>query len=282
MDLPCYQVDAFTRRAFGGNPAAVCPLERWLPDATMQAIAAENNLSETAFFVPAAAAGGFGGAAGAGADFALRWFTPTTEVELCGHATLATAFVLMTLLEPARTQVTFAAVSGPLVVTRTGDAFTLDFPSRPPAPVTDDPAVARALGAAPRALLRARDLVAVFDRAEDVRALAPDMGAIAALPDTFAVIATAPGTGADADVAFVSRFFAPAKGVPEDPVTGSAHCTLIPYWAARLGRPDLLARQVSARVGTLSCRLASPRVFMTGHAVLTKTATFHLPADGLV
>jgi PhzF family phenazine biosynthesis protein len=266
FETPLFQVDAFTTRMFAGNPAAVCPLTTWLPDALMQAIAAENNLAETAFFVPQ------------GNDFGLRWFTPTTEVDLCGHATLASAFVLMTELEPARTRVVFATRSGPLTVTRAGALFEMDFPSRPPAPTSRSmPALVEALGATPSLILEAQSLVAVFDRAAVVRGLRPNIAAIAAL-DTHAVIVTAPGTDSDADVDFVSRFFAPGAGVPEDPVTGSAHCTLTPYWAARLGRVDLRARQVSARGGELACGLRGERVLLAGHAVMVIRGTLSLPS----
>lgn len=262
--LPLYQVDAFTRRRFAGNPAAVCPLEAWLPDTVLQAIAAENNLSETAFFVRRG-----------GDAFDLRWFTPAVEVDLCGHATLASGFVLMTALEPARDRAVFHTRSGPLTVTRDGARFAMDFPSRPPAPVEPPATLAAALGARPSAVFKARDFVALFDDAAQVRALAPDFAALAQL-DAFAVIATAPGTGADADVDFVSRFFAPAQGVPEDPVTGSSHCSLTPLWAGRLGRTQLRARQVSARGGELDCRLDGDRVHLAGEAVLVLTGTLHL------
>jgi PhzF family phenazine biosynthesis protein len=267
-ELPCFQVDAFTRRAFGGNPAAVMPLAAWLPDPLLQQIALENAVSETAFFV-----------AREGGAYDLRWFTPEVEVDLCGHATLASAFVLMTRLAPALARVRFHTRSGVLEVERGADGgFTLDFPSRPPRPAPEHAeGLPAALGATPLEVLRARDTVAVFATAEEVRALRPDLGRVAALPDTFAVIVTAPGTGADADVDFVSRFFAPAKGVAEDPVTGSAHCTLTPFWAGRLGRTTLRARQVSARVGELDCQLTGERVRLTGHALLTKTGSFLLP-----
>src|SRR5262245_29408726 len=231
--LAYYIVDAFAERPFTGNPAAVVPLDRWLPDELMQAIAAEMNLSETAFFV--AEAGGF----------RLRWFTPATEVDLCGHATVASAAVLMGKLEPARREVVFHSRSGPLGVSRADDLYVLDFPSRPPVPV-DDPAlvdqVAAAVGERPSALGRSRDLMAVFDRADQVRGLRPDFRRVAALDDR-ALIVTAPGDSGGVD--FVSRFFVPSGGVDEDPVTGSAHCTLTPYWAARLGKTRLAARQVS-------------------------------------
>jgi predicted PhzF superfamily epimerase YddE/YHI9 len=253
MRLPIFQVDAFTDRLFRGNPAAVCPLERWLPDATLQAIAAENNLAETAFFVRD------------GGDYALRWFTPTVEVDLCGHATLAAAFVIFRSLEPAAAAVRFrTSKAGSLVVRRDGERLVLDFPARPAAPTAAPPGLVAALGAAPSELLCARDHLAVFDRATDVAALAPDFGALAKV-DCWAVIVTAPGTDG---VDFVSRFFAPAQGVPEDPVTGSAHCTLVPYWAQRLGKNRLEARQISPRGGALSCTHAGDRVSLAGYAVL--------------
>lgn len=244
MRLPLYQVDAFTDRLFGGNPAAVCPLEEWLPDTTMQAIAAENNLSETAFFVRE------------GEGYALRWFTPAVEVELCGHATLASAYVIFHVLEPARERVLFRTrKAGTLVVTRRGDELAMDFPAWPASPVAAPPELAAALGKPPVRVLAARDYLAVYEHAEDVAGLDPDLAAVARL-DRFAVIVTAPGVeGVD----FVSRFFAPAKGVPEDPVTGSAHCTLTPYWAARLGKTRLQAksRGVAARSSARSRAIAS-------------------------
>jgi PhzF family phenazine biosynthesis protein len=262
MQIPLWQVDAFTARPFGGNPAAVCPLEQWLSDDVMQAIAAENNVSETAFFVRRS-----------DGDLDLRWFTPRTEVDLCGHATLASAWVVTRELDPSRTRVVFHTKSGPLTVNRAGDELAMDLPARPARPVETPTALAKALGAQPVSTLRARDLVAVFARAEEVRGLAPDMAGIEALEGVFAVCVTAPGTGADADVDFVSRFFAPAKGVAEDPVTGSSHATLVPYWAERLGKKALRARQVSARVGELSCALEGERVVLTGRAVVVVRGT---------
>ncbi|WP_164008298.1 PhzF family phenazine biosynthesis protein [Pyxidicoccus trucidator] len=252
MRLPLFQVDAFTSRVFGGNPAAVCPLEAWLPDADLQAIALENNLSETAFFVREAD------------GFRLRWFTPTQEVDLCGHATLAAAWVLFQRWEVGLERVEFASRSGPLVVTQEADGWlTLDFPSRPPTPCLAPIGLVEALGAAPRETFSSRDLMAVFDSEEEVLALRPDMARLAAL-NTFAVVPTAPGK----DVDFVSRFFAPRAGVPEDPVTGSAHCSLVPYWAKRLGKTSLTARQVSARGGELRCEERGSRVRISGQAAL--------------
>jgi len=261
MGIPLYQVDAFTDGPFTGNPAAVCPLDAWLPDAVMQSVAAENNLSETAFFVPN------------GDGYRLRWFTPTTEVDLCGHATLASAFVVFGWLAPWRRSITFQTEkAGPLTVSRDDDLLALDFPSRPPQRLEISDAMAAALGERPTALFAARDYLAVFERAEDVAALQPDFPAVAAL-DRFAVIVTAPGTDG---IDFVSRFFAPARGVDEDPVTGSAHCTLIPYWAERLGRSRLEARQLSRRGGALTCELRGDRVTIAGRAALYLTGSISL------
>ena len=254
MRLPLYHIDAFvTEEPFSGNPAEVCPLAAWLPDAVMQAIAAENNLSETAFFVPE------------DGDYRLRWFTPTTEVDLCGHATLASAFVIFRFLAPDLRNVRFRTEkAGTLAVGRDGELLALDFPARPPEPCAVPGELAAALGRAPAAVLAARDYLAVYDDPEAVAGLAPDFAALAQL-DRFAVIVTAPGRG---EIDFVSRFFAPAAGVAEDPVTGSAHCTLIPYWAARLGKTRLTARQISRRGGMLHCELRGERVAIAGRARL--------------
>jgi PhzF family phenazine biosynthesis protein len=250
MRLPLYQIDAFTHRLFGGNPAAVVTLDEWLPDSVLQAIAAENNLAETAFVLLQE-------------DMtALRWFTPTVEVDLCGHATLAAGHVLFAYHYPWRKTVSFETRSGPLTVSRDGERLSLDFPARPGAPVAVSDALASALGRRPREAYTARDLLAVFETEADVLALRPDFGRVAAL-EAFAVIASAPGTTVD----FVSRFFAPRAGIPEDPVTGSAHCTLVPYWAARLGKSTLTARQVSRRGGELDCELRGDRVAITGATV---------------
>jgi PhzF family phenazine biosynthesis protein len=265
FDIPCYQIDAFTRRAFAGNPAAVCPLDAWLPDETMQAIAAENNLSETAFLVRE------------GEDVRVRWFTPEVEVDLCGHGTLAAAFVLMTIVEPGRDRIRFRSKSGLLEVSRDGDSYTLDFPARPSAPCDAPPGLAQALGCAPREVELARGYVVLLDSADEVRALRPDFGAVAKIGIGKAIV-TAPGNGRDSDVDFVSRFFAPGVGIAEDPVTGSAHCILTPFWAARLGKQVLQARQVSKRGGELRCELAGDRVKMSGGAVLVASGTLHLPA----
>ena len=248
MELKLYQVDAFTDRPFAGNPAAVIPLRQWLPEAAMQAIALENNLSETAFFVPCD-----------DGDFDLRWFTPVVEVALCGHATLATAWVLFNRLGQTGNAVTFHTKSGPLKVSRDGPRLVMDFPAQPPVPAGIDD-VAGALGMMPDAVLRARYALAVLSNEAAVLAVRPDFAKVANL-DFPALVVTAPGKRCD----FVSRFFAPRLGVDEDPVTGSAHCMLIPYWAERLGRTEMFARQVSSRGGALWCSLKGDRVLIAGH-----------------
>jgi PhzF family phenazine biosynthesis protein len=266
MKLPLWQVDAFTSRLFGGNPAAVVLLEAELPADVMQAIAAENNVAETAFAVVAGAPG---------APIPLRWFSPTIEIDLCGHATLGTAHVLWTHRGATDRTLSFTTLSGVLHVTRNQDLLELDFPARPgtPAPVPD--ALVEALGAAPRELHVARDLLAVFGSEAEVRALRPDFARIAAL-DTFGVCVTAP---ADSDgVDFVSRFFVPQAGIDEDPATGSTHCTLTPYWAARLGKPVLSARQLSARGGEFTCTARGERVGVAGRVVDYLAGTIEVPA----
>lgn len=270
MRLQLYQVDAFSSSVFGGNPAAVVPLEAWLPDDTLQAIAVENNLSETAFFVPAGSGSDAGtrGDVGAadGADYALRWFTPAMEVDLCGHATIASAHVLMSHMGFGATSVRFATQSGMVSVSRGGGRLELDFPARPGEPISDSEAVAAALGAEPDETFLARDLMAVYSNESDIRGMAPDFARVRTL-EALGVMATAPGDAADVD--FVCRFFAPRAGIDEDPVTGSAYCTLIPYWAERLGRTELRALQLSARGGEVFCRHdpGSERVHIGGNAV---------------
>ncbi len=260
MELSIFQVDAFSSHVFRGNPAAIVPLDRWLPDETLQSIAAENNLAETAYFVPN------------GSRYHLRWFTPGCEVDLCGHATLASAYVLFRYLNQQGETIAFDTKSGELTVTRSGDLLTMDFPSRPPAPFRPDPALVPAIGGKPVDVLTARDVVLVYSTEAEVLALTPDMNALIKLPH-FGFIVTAPGTQSD----FVSRFFAPAKGVPEDPVTGSAHSTLIPYWAKRLGKTELLARQVSKRTGELHCKLVGDRVKIAGYAAPYLRGTIEIP-----
>ena len=251
MKIPYFEVDAFSSKLFGGNPAGVCLLEQWLPDAVMQDIAAENNFSETAFIVPH------------GPDFDLRWFTPALEIDLAGHPTLASAFVLFNEEKAPGDCIRFHSRSGELVVTRKGDVLEMDFPSRPAAPCAVPEALVRGLGKKPDAVFKARDYLAVFPTETGVRSLQPDFVALRTL-DALGIIATAPG----ADCDFVSRFFAPAAGIAEDPVTGSAHCTLIPYWSHRLGKTKLFARQISRRGGELFCEQTGDRVRIGGKAVL--------------
>jgi PhzF family phenazine biosynthesis protein len=252
MTIPIYQADAFTDQLFGGNPAAICPLTDWLPDEVMQKIAVENNLAETAFFVKSQN------------GYKLRWFTPEYEIDLCGHATLASAHILFTELGHASDTIHFETVkSGTLTVTRNGDKYTMDFPSRPPIAIEEPNGLVEALGGiTPKAILRSRDYFVVYDSELDIREMTPDFFALSKM-DTVGIIVTAPGDTVD----FVSRFFAPGAGIPEDPVTGSAHCNLIPYWAKVIGKNQLHAYQISARKGELWCELQEDRVLMSGTAV---------------
>jgi PhzF family phenazine biosynthesis protein len=250
MRISLYQIDAFASRVFAGNPAAVCPLDGWLEDGLMQAIAQENNLSETAFFVPL------------DQGYHIRWFTPAAEVDLCGHATLASAYTLFTYMDPSRTQVTFKSRSGPLTVSKQGDLLAMDFPSQPPSSCAVPNALTEALAVSPSEVLCSEDYFVVLPSEQDVRRVDPDMGLLRKV-DLRGVIITARGKDAD----FVSRFFAPKYGVDEDPVTGSAHCALIPYWSEKLGRKDLLAHQVSKRGGELLCKDRGGRVVIAGRAV---------------
>ncbi len=251
MKLPYYEVSAFTANPFGGNPAGVCALDAWLPDSVLQKIAANNNLAETAFTMPR------------GNDFELRWFTPTIEMDLCGHATLAAAFVLFNEQKLDSKEVRFHTRSGLLTVSRDKELLTLELPARPAIPCIASEVLISGLGAPPKEVLKTRDYLAVFASEADVRALKPDFASLKTL-DCLGIIATAPGSDCD----FVSRFFAPRAGVDEDPVTGSAHCTLIPFWAERFGETKMFARQVSKRGGELYCELVGERVRVGGKAVL--------------
>jgi PhzF family phenazine biosynthesis protein len=250
MKLPYYEVSAFTTNPFGGNPAGVCVLDAWLPDDVLRSIAANNNMAETAFVVSQ------------GNDFELRWFTPTVEIDLCGHATLAAASVLFAEHGWRGDAIRFKSRSGLLTVARDQNLLTLDFPSRPAIPSVAPEALLHGLGVRPKEIFKARDYLALFASEAEVRRLQPDFAQLKTL-DCLGIIVTAPGTDAD----FVSRFFAPGAGVDEDPVTGSAHCTLIPFWSQRLGKTDLFARQVSARGGELFCELVGERVRIGGRAV---------------
>jgi predicted PhzF superfamily epimerase YddE/YHI9 len=264
MELPLYQIDAFTDRAFAGNPAAVMPLDAWLPDGQLQQIAAENNLAETAFFVPN------------GDDYHIRWFTPTHEVDLCGHATLASAYVITHFQQPQRRQLRFASRSGELRVERDGKRFILDFPLLPVTPAPDRlDVVAGCFDRRPAAIYKNDGYiayVAVFERADDIVAVKPDFMALHQLDKD--VIVTAPGDASvGVGIDFVSRFFAPNHGIPEDPVTGSAHCLLVHYWADRLGKTTLRARQISARGGDLWLELKGDRVLIAGEGVCVLKGT---------
>lgn len=250
MKIKQYQVDAFATRAFEGNPAAVCPLEGWLEDGLLQAIAEENNLSETAFFVPSEK------------GFELRWFTPIKEVDLCGHATLAAAHVIFETLGYAKQVITFETRSGDLFVERKGKRLEMDFPASPPTPRELPGILAEGLGKRPIEVLAADDYLAVFDDEATIRAITPNQALLSQL-DLRGVIITAPGS----DVDFVSRFFAPKFGIPEDPVTGSAHCELAPYWAKKLDKRILSAKQLSKRGGHIVCEVKTNRVLLSGCAV---------------
>lgn len=249
--LPFFQVDAFTSKVFGGNPAGVCPLESWLDDATMQRIAAENNVSETAFFV-----GGDG-------RYDLRWFTPEVEVSLCGHATLAAAFIVLNELEPKRSTVDFDTKSGRLSVRQADGLLHMDFPSLPARAIETPPLLVEAIGVEPVEVYLEERMMAVLRSEAEVAAVKPAIDKVAQL-DARALIITAPGV----DVDFVSRFFAPRAGVAEDPVTGSAHCVLLPYWSERLGKRKLNARQISRRGGDLTCEYLGKQVRIAGEAVV--------------
>ncbi len=258
MKLSLFQVDAFTDKVFSGNPAAVCPLENWLREKEMLAIAAENSLSETAFFVPE------------DGDYRLRWFTPKSEVQLCGHATLATAFVIFNVVQPGTTSARFQTCSGPLVVEKDGDSLAMDFPSLPAMPCATVPkALLDGLEPLPQIVLQTgataaeRNYFVVYETENDVRSARPNLTILEQLHPA-GVCVTAAGEQSD----FVSRYFAPSYGVPEDPVTGSTHCTLGPYWSSRLRKDVLHARQISQRGGNLVVEPRGSRVTIKGKAVL--------------
>lgn len=262
MPIPYYHVDAFTGELFAGNPAGVCMLSAFLADNTMHEIAAENRHSQTAFVVPRA-----------DGDFDLRWFTPDVEDDLCGHATLASAYVL-TLRKHTAWPVRFHTRSGVLIVSREQDSFELDLPARPPQSCETPVELLPALGLETAQVMRSRDYLVVVDAAEQVRALSPNIAALARLDIGIGgTIVTAPG---EADVDYVCRFFAPAVGIAEDPATGSIHCTLAPYWAARLGKEALHGQQLSARGGRMRCKVAGDRVKIAGKARLYLQGTIDL------
>ena len=263
MTLPVFHANAFSDGPFSGNPAAVCPLKTWLDDECLQAVAAENNLSETAYFVRE------------GNQYRLRWFTPRCEANLCGHATLASALVLFTILEPGQESVRFLTRSGLLTVERQGHLLTMDFPALPPWECPDPPRhlIEGLRGKTdPARVLQIEDHYFVVYRTEDeILWLQPDFLKLEKLHPA-GVAVTAPGNNAD----FVSRYFAPSYGIPEDPVTGSTHCSLAPYWAEQLGKSALHARQLSQRGGQLWCEVAGNRVLIKGNAVLTLSGSLSL------
>lgn len=264
MKIKVFQIDAFTDKVFGGNPASICPLDDWLPDDVMQAIAMENNQAETAFFVRDQS------------GFHIRWFTPTIEVDLCGHATLAAAYVLFELDHFPERTIEFKSRSGLLRVTKEDDFLTLDFPADPPLKVSPPDDLVAAAGSWPIEVHKGKsDYMLVYGTAEEIKDITPDMRLMAQVPAR-GIIVTAPGK----DVDFVSRFFAPQSGIPEDPVTGSAHTTLTPYWAARLSRTTLSARQLSKRSGRLRCTLDGERVKISGQARVYMTGEIQLPVAG--
>lgn len=264
MLLPFYQIDAFSAAPFSGNPAAVCPLMTWLPDDVLQAIATENNLSETAFIVPGDAIG----------EFHLRWFTPNQEVDLCGHATLATAHVLFSELKSNANTLRFYTKSGLLTVERADTGYTMDFPAVPVEPFEQEVDVASLIGIEGMVIGKAMDVMVRVETEDQVRHLIPNMAAIATL-DARGLIVTAAASSAGLD--FVSRFFAPQASVPEDPVTGSAHCTMAPYWAEELGKSTFFAQQIGPRGGELQIRLKGDRVYLTGEAVTVIKGEMILP-----
>jgi PhzF family phenazine biosynthesis protein len=252
MQLPIFQVDAFTDKVFGGNPAAVCPLEHWLPDDVMQRIAIENSVAETAFFIPL------------NDGFEIRWFTPEIEMDLCGHATLATAHVIARHLNYSLPSIKFQSKSGELMVTVENGLLTLNFPSRKPEPSDIPSIILDAIQVKPVEVLKSRDYVLVFETEETIRSMKPNQSILNQINlDPGGVIVTAQGDEVD----FVSRFFTPQASIFEDPVTGSAHCSLIPYWSKRLGKESMLALQVSPRVGKLLCKDLGERVLISGEAV---------------
>lgn len=250
MEIPFYQIDAFASKLFEGNPAAVCPLNEWLPEETMQSIAAENNLSETAFFTPK------------GNGYHIRWFTPTSEVDLCGHATLASAYVLFDILSCKKDKIEFNSKSGALIVTKNNDWLVMDFPQQPPLACEIPDEIVAAFDEMPMECLKSEDYIVVFDHENDIQSANPDMGQLQKL-DLRGVIITARSTHFD----FVSRFFAPKYGIPEDPVTGSAYTQLVPYWASKTGLHRFRIKQLSSRGGELICELIDDRVHIYGKAV---------------
>ena len=250
MKIPLYQIDAFASKLFEGNPAAVCPLDEWLPDEIMQSIAEENNLSETAFFVPK------------GNGFHIRWFTPASEVDLCGHATLAAAYILFNTLGYKKDKIEFDSKSGILTVTKDNEWLVMDFPAQPPVSCDIPEEIIKAFNIEPIECLKSEDFIVVFEREIDIESAHPDFGQLIKL-DLRGVIITAKSSRYD----FVARFFAPKYGIPEDPVTGSAYTQLAPYWVSKIGPKRFSVKQMSSRGGELTCELVGDRVLISGRAV---------------
>jgi PhzF family phenazine biosynthesis protein len=259
MEIKIYQIDAFSNTVFQGNPAAVCPLEEWLPDELLQKIAQENNLSETAFVVAQ------------GSDYLLRWFTPEAEVDLCGHATLATAHVLFTHLNYTKEKIRFKTKSGLLEVIKSSSGYRMSFPASELEQIETPEILSVGLGATPVQTLKAFDYIVVFESESQIRALLPNFNQLANL-DLRGVVVTAPGDEVD----FVSRCFFPKLSVNEDPVTGSAHCEIAPYWSSKLAKTKLLGKQLSKRTGLVQCEIENDRVILSGNAVDYMTGTIHL------
>lgn len=262
MKIPMYQVDAFTEEIFRGNPAAICILKEWLDEKLMQNIAMENNLSETAFCIVKEDL------------WELRWFTPEEEIDLCGHATLATAYVIFEILNYPGSTVKFTTKSGILTVEKQGDIITMEFPSREGTKVEITDQLIKGLGKEPKEAYESRDLMVVYENEQEIRELNPNMEELK-LVDAFGIIVTAKGESSD----FVSRYFAPSCGVPEDPVTGSAHCTLIPYWSKVLGKKKMIAHQLSQRGGRLECEHVGDKVKISGKAKLFFKGEIYLECD---
>jgi PhzF family phenazine biosynthesis protein len=261
MRIPLFIVDAFTEKVFSGNPAAICFMEHWMEDGVLQNIAAENNLPETAFLVRQ---DGY---------YDLRWFSPTVEIDLCGHATLASAFAIFTFFDTAAQSIAFKTASGVLQVKQDQGLISMDFPARKPTPSASTSLICEALGITPQEVYESRDLLAILADENQVRLLKPDLAKISRIENVLGVIVSARGDTVD----FVSRFFAPRAGIPEDPVTGSAHCTLVPFWAGRLGKTRLHARQLSQRGGDLYCEDRGERVMISGRAVLYSQGEINIP-----
>ena len=261
MEIPIFQVDAFTDQLFQGNPAAVCIVDEWLSDELMLNIAKENNLAETAFCKQVET------------GYAIKWFTPEIEMDLCGHATLATAHVLFQNYVRSKNEIVFESNSGPLIVSRDGARYRLDFPSRVPQPADLTALILEGIGKAPLEVYKARDYVLLYETQAVIEAILPDQALLNTINlDPGGIVVTAPGNEVD----FVSRFFTPQASIFEDPVTGSAHCSLIPFWAKRLKKDKLVAQQLSARGGTLYCENVGDRVGISGEAVTFLKGTIYL------